>query len=384
MNQQIKLLNRKILREKYDKTLLWVVIYLIVFGLVMIYSASVEGKISKVNNEYYYIIKQGCFFVITAVCSWIGFFFISMKNLQKLTPWLMAGSMVLLMLVLMIGTEINGARRWIRIIPGFFNLQPAEIFKLATILYLARYLCRNLESSIQWKRIWVVGIVQAVGMALILISRDLGSIFIVLIVSLVILFLGGVSRRWLIAITGIGLVGIISTILLVPYRIKRMMIFLHPESDPFGSGFQTIQSYVANANGGMFGVGLGNGMARYRLPELHTDFIASFITEQLGIICLVILCCAYVWIVGRAFSIGNKAKHFKLSYSSLVAKGIGIWIGAQALMHIGINVGTFPTKGLTLPFISYGGSSLWVSVLAMAILLRIDYENSRKTLGFAI
>ncbi|MBN3859285.1 putative lipid II flippase FtsW [Neisseriaceae bacterium PsAf] len=382
MNQQNKLLDRKILNERYDKTLIWVLISLIVFGLVMIYSASVDGRIrNKVDSEYFYIIRQGVFFFISVVLGLIGFATISMKKLQKLTPIIVGVSLFLLIFVLFLGTEVNGAKRWIRIF-GIFNIQPAELFKFAVILYLASYLYRKFEVLTEFKKIWFVGIVPAVGAALILMSGDLGSTVIIFVITLAMLFMAGLRMSWFLIIMAIGFLGAVFSILITPYRVERIMTFLHPESDPLGAGFQTIQSFVANANGGIWGVGLGNGMARYGLPELHTDFIASFITEELGVVALIILCFVYIWITVRAFSIGKKASDLDLFYSSFVAKGIGVWIGIQALLHIGINTGTLPTKGLTLPFVSYGGSSLLVGVLAITVLLRIDYENRRKTLGF--
>ncbi|QRN40975.1 MAG: putative lipid II flippase FtsW [Neisseriaceae bacterium] len=383
MNRHNKLLDRKILNERYDKILMWVLILLIVFGLVMIYSASVDGRIRKIDSEYYYIIRQGIFFFISIIFGLVNFATISMRKLQRLIPLIVFVSLFLLIFVLFVGTEVNGAKRWIRIL-GIFNIQPAELFKFVVILYLASYLHRKFEVLTEFKKIWFVGIVPAFGAALILVSGDLGSAVIVFVITLSMLFMAGLRLSWFLIIIVIGLIGAVFAILIAPYRIERIMTFLHPEADPLGAGFQTIQSFVANANGGIWGVGLGNGMARYGLPELHTDFIASFIVEELGVVALIILCFTYIWITIRAFSIGKKASDLDLFYSSFVAKGIGVWIGIQALLHIGINTGTLPTKGLTLPFVSYGGSSLLVGVLAISVLMRIDYENRRKTLGFDI
>ncbi|MFH4354891.1 MAG: putative lipid II flippase FtsW [Neisseriaceae bacterium] len=377
-----RLLDRKILVDKYDKTLLWVLLLLVMLGVVMIYSASVDGRLRQPEKEYYYVIRQCAFFSVSVFLAVIGFFTIPMKKLLNLTPWIVFFSLFLLVLVLLIGSDINGARRWINL--GVVHLQPAEFFKLAVILYLSSYLYRKYEVVTQFKKVWFVGIIPALGATFILLGGDLGSTVIVFIITLTLLFIAGLRSSWFIIIILIGLLVATMAVVLAPYRVQRITMFLHPETDPLGAGFQTIQSYVANANGGFWGVGLGNGMSRYGLPELHTDFIASFITEELGFGFLMLLCLAYLWVVVRAFSIGKKASDLDLLFSSYVAKGVGIWTGIQAFFHIAINTGTLPTKGLTLPFVSYGGSSLLAMILAAAILLRIDYENRRKTLGFKL
>lgn len=375
-------LDRKLFNSSYDRELMWVVLLLIVFGMVMIYSASVDGRLYKTGNQYYYLFRQGLFFLISSAVGIIAFLFMPMKRWLTSMPVVVILSLVLLVLALVLGVDVKGARRWINL--GFIHIQPAELFKLAVILYLSSYLYRKYDVLTQFKKVWFVAIVPALGAALILLSGDLGSMVITFIVTLALLFMAGLKWSWFASIVGVGTVAGILAVVFTPYRMRRITTFLHPESDPLGAGFQTIQSFVANAHGGLFGVGLGNGVARYGLPELHTDFIASLITEELGTLFLLILCFIYFWITIRAFSIGKRASDLDLLFSSYVAKGIGIWIGIQAFFHIGINTGLLPTKGLTLPFISYGGSSLMTLILATVILLRIDYENRRASLGYRI
>lgn len=366
--------------DALDLPLLWTMILLVTLGLIMIYSASVDGNLHQVGKPYYYLVRQGGVVLISVVIALIWFLFVPMKRLLKLTPYLLLVSLFALILVLVIGTEVNGARRWIRV-AGLINFQPAELFKIAVVLYLASYLYRRQEVLNDFRKVWFVGIPAGLGAALILASGDLGSTVIIFLITLSLLFVAGVRLSWFLVIIVLGMLGVIGAILIAPYRIQRIMIFLNPESDPLGAGYQTIQSFIANANGHFFGVGLGNGMARYGLPELHTDFIASLITEELGAVFTLFLCLVYLWFVVRAFAISKRASNLECYYSSYVAKGVGLWIGLQAFMHLGINVGVLPTKGLTLPFISYGGSSLLACIVAGTILMRIDYESKRIALG---
>ena len=366
--------------DALDLPLLWTMILLVALGLIMIYSASVDGNLHQADRPYYYLARQGGVVLVSVVIALIWFLFIPMKCLLRLTPYLLIISLLMLVLVLIVGTEVNGARRWIRV-AGLVNFQPAELFKIAVVLYLASYLYRRQEVLNDFKKVWSVGVPSGLGAALILASGDLGSTVIIFLITLSLLFVAGVRLSWFLVIILLAVLAVIGAILIAPYRIERIMIFLNPESDPLGAGYQTIQSFIANANGHFFGVGLGNGMARYGLPELHTDFIASLMTEELGAVFTLFLCLVYLWFVIRAFAISKRASNLECYYSSYIAKGIGLWIGLQAFMHLGINAGVLPTKGLTLPFISYGGSSLLACIVAGTILMRIDYESKRIALG---
>lgn len=387
-----KILDRQLLRggDKMDYPLLWVTLILLAFGLMMVYSATLSGKeiaVVKENGEiirtlpYYYLTRQAQFIaLIGAAC--IGAFYIPMRRWKQLTPALIGISFVLMIAVLFVGTQAGSTRRWLSL--GFFNIQPAETFKIAVILYLASFLTRRMDILTHFGRVWYVALIPAAGIVLIYLSGDLGSVVIVALLTIALLFLGGLRPKWFVAAILIGATAVTAAIITTPYRLKRIMSYRDPLADPYGDGFQLTHALSAVANGGWFGKGLGNSLERFYLPEIHTDFILALIAEELGMISVLLMIGVYVWVVWRAFSIGKQARDLELYYAAYIAKGVGIWLGIQSFFHIGVNIGLLPTKGLTLPFISYGGSSLLVTMAAMTLLLRVDYENRRKMRGFKI
>ena len=302
---------------------------------------------------------------------------------KKLTPFILFGSLLLLAAVLFLGREINGAKRWIHV--GPINLQPTEIFKLAIILYLSSFFTRRAEILKQFKKVWFAGIPVGAGLGLIMLEPDFGSFVVVSVVAVSLLFLAGLPFRWFIAVVAIGLVAMVGLVLIEPYRVARVTAFLDPWQDPLGKGYQLTHSLMAMGRGGWLGVGLGASLEkRFYLPEAHTDFILAVIGEEFGFVGVLVLIFCYVWLVLRAFSIGKQARDLELFFGAFVAKGIGVWLGIQSFFNIGVNIGLLPTKGLTLPLMSYGGSAAIVMLLCMGLLMRVDYENRRVMRGFKV
>lgn len=383
MITQSRLLDRKLLRrgDTFDQSLLWMVALMLSFSLVMVYSASIAYATHDGGSPYFYLIRQAIFL---AIGSFLGLIVlrIPLRVWKKLTPIVLVCSLVLLIIVLF-GREINGAKRWIPL--GTFNIQPTELFKLAIILYLSSFFTRRAEVLKEFRKIWFVGIPGGLGLGLIILEPDFGSFVVVSVIAVGLLFLAGLPFRWFMAVVGFGLISMTALILFEPYRLARVAAFLDPWSDPLGKGYQLTHSLMAIGRGSWFGVGLGASLEkRFYLPEAHTDFIFAVIGEEFGFMGMVVLIFCYVWLVIRAFSIGKQARDLELFYGSFVAKGIGIWIGIQSFFNIGVNIGLLPTKGLTLPLLSYGGSAVIVLLVCIGLLLRVDYENRRVMRGFKI
>ncbi len=384
MNASHKLLNRTLLKNGHtiDQSLLWVVVLMTSFSLVMVYSASIAYAGAESGSKWFYLARQAMFIGAGAALGWL-FFKVPMSRWKKWTPWILGFSLLLLLLVGFVGREINGARRWIHI--GPFNVQPTELFKLAIILYLASFMTRRVDILQNFRKVWFVAIPIGIGLALIMREPDFGSFVIVTVIAVSLLFLGGLPFGWFLAVIVIGAAAMFGLIVLEPYRMARVTAFLDPWADPLGKGYQLTHSLMAFARGEWLGVGLGASLEkRFYLPEAHTDFILAVIAEEFGFVGVLVLIVTYVWLVLRAFSIGKQARDLELYFSAFTAKGIGIWLGVQSFFNIGVNIGLLPTKGLTLPLMSYGGSAVMVMLLCMALLLRIDYENRRLMRGYKL
>jgi cell division protein FtsW len=302
---------------------------------------------------------------------------------QKAGPYLLLAGIVLLVLVLLpgVGMHINGASRWIKI--GFFTLQPAELVKLCMIVYVAGYLVRRQEELKNFTQgILMVSLVVAVIGMLLLQEPDFGSVVVICLTVLLMLFLGGV-RFWhfaLVLLTGIG--GMVLLTIVSPYRMGRVTSFLDPWADPFGSGFQLTQALIAFGRGEWFGVGLGASVQKlFYLPAAHTDFLLAVIAEELGLFVVLGVMALFGVIVARAFAIARAADEAGMAYSARLAQGLGLLLGLQAMINMGVNMGMLPTKGLTLPYVSYGGSSLLMCCLAAGILLRIERDTRGQSWG---
>ncbi|MBI0097548.1 putative lipid II flippase FtsW [Snodgrassella alvi] len=384
MITESRLLDRKLLRRGYtfDQSLLWMVVLMASFSLIMVYSASIAYAKHDGGSTYFYLIRQAIFLLCGGVLGCVAAR-IPLRTWKKLTPLVLLFSIVLLILVLVMGREINGAKRWINV--GMVNIQPTEVFKLAIILYLSSFFTRRAEILKEFKKVWFAGIPVGLGLGLIMLEPDFGSFVVVSVIAVGLLFLAGLPFRWFMAVVGFGLLAMVMLVLFEPYRMARVAGFLDPWADPLGKGYQLTHSLMAIGRGGWFGVGLGASLEkRFYLPEAHTDFILAVIGEEFGFAGILVLMFCYIWLVVRAFSIGKQARDLELFYGSFVAKGIGIWLGIQSFFNIGVNIGLLPTKGLTLPLLSYGGSAVMIILISVGLLLRVDYENRRVMRGFKV
>jgi len=358
----------------YDRGLLFLVLALLAFGWVMVTSASLPISEKLYNNEYYISIKHAGF-IIVALMSMLVVLFFKMQWWQRFNMQLLLVAVVLLIAVLLVGSTVNGSRRWLSV--GIFNLQAAEVAKLFFFSFLAGYLVRQheqlRENVIGFAKPLVVFMILAI---LLLMQPDLGTVIVMFVTTVALLFLAGAKIWQFIALIASGLLAISSLIILEPYRMRRVVSFVDPWADPFGSGYQLTQSLMAYGRGGWSGLGLGNSIQKLDyLPESHTDFIAAVIAEEIGFLGLSILVLALGWLVYKILNIGRLAMEKSQHYNGFFAYAIGIWIAFQVFVNIGASAGMLPTKGLTLPFISYGGSSLIVFSIAIAIVLRIDFET---------
>ncbi|WP_239326697.1 putative lipid II flippase FtsW [Snodgrassella gandavensis] len=384
MITESRLLDRNLLRrgDTFDQSLLWMVVLMASFSLIMVYSASIAYAQHDGGSTYYYLIRQAVFLLSGGLFGCVAAR-IPLRTWKKLTPLVLLFSIMLLIVVLVMGREINGARRWINV--GMINIQPTEVFKLAIILYLSSFFTRRAEILKEFKKVWFAGIPIGLGLGLIMLEPDFGSFVVVSVIAVGLLFLAGLPFRWFMAVVGFGLLAMILLVLFEPYRMARIAGFLDPWADPLGKGYQLTHSLMAIGRGGWFGVGLGASLEkRFYLPEAHTDFILAVIGEEFGFVGILILMFCYIWLVIRAFSIGKQARDLELFYGSFVAKGIGIWLGIQSFFNIGVNIGLLPTKGLTLPLLSYGGSAVMIILICVGLLLRVDYENRRVMRGFKV
>jgi cell division protein FtsW len=365
----------------YDQPLVWVVVLLMLFGMVMVYSASISlpdsPKYASYKNSHF-LVRQASFIGVSLLAGLLAFR-VRIETWQRLAPYLFAATLALLVLVLVpgVGKGVNGARRWLSF--KMFNLQPSEVMKLFVVLYAADYTVRKQEYMHKLTK-GFMPMAAAIGVVglLLLLEPDLGAFGVIVCIAMGILFLGGVNGIWFGGI-GATLVGIFSlVILLSPWRRERIFAYLNPweEGNALGKAYQLSHSLIAFGRGELFGVGLGGSVEKlHYLPEAHTDFLLAVIGEELGFAGVLVVVVLFYWIVKRAFEIGRQAIAIDLTFAGLAAKGIGIWIGVQAFINMGVNLGLLPTKGLTLPLMSYGGSGVLINCVALAILLRIDYEN---------
>ena len=354
----------------FDNQLLWTVIGLMIFGLIMVTSSSMAFS---ENDPFFYtqreLIQIGMSLFLMCIT-----LYIPMQRWQQFGSVLLIISIIMLIVVLGIGSSINGASRWILL--GVFNFQPAALSKLSLFLFLAGYLARKSEEvqSGFWG-FFKPMVVMAVLSILLLKQPDLGTVIVLFMVTIGILFIAGAQLWQFIAILLTGVGAVVCLILYESYRLTRLMTFLDPWQDATGAGYQLVASLMAIGNGGVTGQGIGNSIFKLRyLPECHTDFIFSIISEEYGYVGVVALLALLFFLTFKALAIGYRALNQGSQFSGYLACEIGIWFGFQTFVNVGVTSGMLPTKGLTLPFISYGGSSLIVMSIAVAILLRIDFE----------
>lgn len=361
----------------YDWGLMWVALALLGLGLVMVYSASVATAEAMYGNPDHYLIRHGMYLVIGLALAYAAFQLPS-RLWQRLAPTLFVLGVFLLILVLVpgIGHEVKGARRWIPVGP-VGNLQPSEFMKLAVVLYAADYTVRKagLMDNVRKGFLPMFAVMLAVG-TLLLLEPDFGAFAVIVIIALAILFLGGLNWRLFLGLILLLAIGFVLLIWMSPYRMARMAGYLNPWDDPLGKGYQLTHALIAFGRGELTGVGLGDSVEKlHYLPEAHNDFLLAVIGEELGLIGVLVVICLFAWLTWRAFSIGWQAALMQRNFAALVAQGIGVWIGVQGFINMGVNMGLLPTKGLTLPLMSYGGSGVVANCLALALLMRVDYEN---------
>ena len=360
----------------FDRRLVLITTAILVLGLVMVGSASINIAATELKQPFYYFSRQIIFAAIGVMFAW-GVVSIRLSFWQKNSALLLMMSIILLVLVLIpgIGLEANGSRRWLPL--GPVNFQVAELIKLFSIIYIADYLQRHhgqLKRS--FFKVLAPLFLIAVAAGLLIVQPDLGSVVVILSTVLAMLFLGGARLDIFAALT--ALLGVIFTLAIyfAPYRVSRMQSFMDPWADPYNTGFQLTQALIAFGRGDWLGVGLGSSMQKLAyLPEAHTDFLYSILAEELGLIGAMSVIVLFTLFIGRALSIGLAAERAGQVFGSQIAYGVGIWLGLQACVNIGVNIGVLPTKGLTLPLMSYGGSSLVIVCVAIAILLRVDLET---------
>lgn len=361
-----------------DYWLLGTAMALLILGLIMVGSASVSIAERKLGEPFYYLWRQ-CLFTGVGLLAAFVVVKIPVRIWQELGPALVIVSLLLLILVFIpgIGRTVNGSTRWIAI--GGFNLQASEFVKLFMILYLAGYLVRHNESV----RTSLGGFLRPLALLLIvmfllLLEPDFGAAAVLICTAMAMMWLGGVRVNQFLLL--IMFVAGASAILVFTseYRMQRLTAFLNPWADPFNSGFQLTQALIAFGRGEWFGVGLGGSVQKlFYLPEAHTDFLFAVLAEELGLLGVVAVIALFTIMIYRALLIGRAAENRERPFAGYVAYGLGIWIGLQAFINIGVNMGVLPTKGLTLPFMSYGGSSIVVMCIVIALLVRIDFETRR-------
>ncbi len=363
-------------RSVAESGLFPMVMILLLFGLVMVGSASMPIAEKNYGDPFHYLVRQ---FGYATFGFLVGYAVlqIPLQFWEKMSPALLLLSAILLILVLVVGQSVNGASRWI--VVGPLRLQPSEFTKLAAFLYLAGYLVRHRDkvSSDLWAVLRPIGLLALVSV-LILVEPDLGAAVVLMAVVLTMMWLSGV-KPWQFAIFilfGIGFFAL--AIVMEPFRMARLASFLSEDPflvDPQGKNYQITQALIAYGRGGWQGLGLGEGLQKlFYLPEAHTDFILAVIAEELGLIGTLSVAALFTYLVTKAYSLADCASKNHLPFASYLAYGIGTWIGLQALINLGVNMNLLPTKGLTLPLISYGGSSLVVMMIAIALLMRIEYE----------
>jgi cell division protein FtsW len=369
---------------RMDYLLLFASLTLVALGLVMVASASITLADRELGQPFYYALRQAIYIGV-GVLFGMGVYRLRLALVEQagMLLLLIAFAMLLAVLVPGVGTQVNGSVRWLN--TGLFRLQVSEPAKLMILIYLASYLARHGEEV----RTQLSGFIKplallVVAALLLLLEPDFGATVVLLATAMGMIFIAG-ARLWQFGgMLGLGGVSLAGLAVSSPYRMERLTTFLNPWADPFNSGFQLTQSLIAIGRGEWFGVGLGGSIQKlFYLPEAHTDFVFAVLAEELGLLGVCVVIALYCVVVWRAFVIAIQAEKAGNAFASLLAHGIGIWIGLQGFINMGVNMGLLPTKGLTLPLMSYGGSSMVVVCIAIALLLRADYETRCTVAGMS-
>ncbi len=375
-------------QAQFDDLLIWVFIALLSIGLVMVYSSSIataEGSKFTHHQATYYLVRH-CMFIAVGLLAGVCAFQVPVQTWQAYAPYLFMAGALLLILVLIphVGREVNGSRRWLSLM--VINLQPSELMKLFAVMYAADYTVRKgAIKHLFFKAFLPIFAVMVGAGFLLLLEPDMGAFVVILSIAICTLWLGGFNVKIFGALLLALPLAFAALILSSPYRMQRVIGFMDPWADPYGKGYQLSHALIAFGRGEWLGVGLGGSVEKlFYLPEAHTDFLMAVIAEELGLAGVVSVILLFALLVMRAFQIGRNAAFFERNFSALVAQGIGVWIGVQAAINIGVNMGVLPTKGLTLPFLSFGGSGVVMNCIAAAVLLRVDYENRRLARGLPV
>jgi len=362
-----------------DSAFVWSALILAAFGLVMVYSASIAMAGAERFTGYrssYFLVRHGIYLAI-GIAFAAALFRVPVWLWQRAAPWLFLAGTLLLVAVLIpgIGREVNGSRRWISL--GIAGFQPSELMKLFVVLYAADYTVRKAAFMDDFRKgfLPMFGVMALIA-ALLLREPDFGALVVVTAIAMGILFLGGLNWRLFAGLATLLAVAFVALILASPYRLQRILGFMDPWSDAYGKGYQLSHSLIAFGRGEWLGVGLGASVEKlFYLPEAHTDFLLAVIAEELGFAGVAVVITLFLFLVHRAFAVGRQAASLERYFAALAAQGIGVWLAAQAFINMGVNMGLLPTKGLTLPLLSFGGTGIVVNCIAIAIVLRIDWEN---------
>jgi cell division protein FtsW len=375
-------------QARFDELLIWVLIALLALGFVMVYSASIAtAEASKFTGHQstYYLVRHGIFIAVGLFAGLLAFQ-VPVQLWQKYALFFFLAGAALLVLVLIphVGREVNGSRRWLSLF--VINLQPSELMKLFAVLYAADYTVRKGKIKHLFVKAFVPMLVVMVLIGgLLLHEPDMGAFVVIIAIAFCTLWLGGFNLKVFAALMVALPLAFAALIFSSPYRMQRVIGFMDPWSDPYGKGYQLSHALIAFGRGEWLGVGLGGSVEKlFYLPEAHTDFLMAVIAEELGLVGVAAVIVLFAMLVVRAFQIGRHAAFLERNFSALVAQGIGVWLGVQAMINIGVNMGVLPTKGLTLPFLSFGGSGVVVNCIAAAVLLRVDYENRRINRGMPV
>ncbi len=371
----------------FDQPLLWVVVTILAWGLVMVFSASIalpDNPRFANYAQHHFVLRHGIFIVIGLVAGILAFQ-VPMRSWELWAPWMFAASLLLLVVVLIpsVGSMVNGARRWIPL--GMLSFQPSELAKLAVLIYAADYMVRKMEVKERFfKAVAPMAVALAVVGMLLLAQPDMGAFMVIAVIAMGILFLGGVNARMFFLIATVVVAAFAVMVMMSEWRRERIFAYLDPfaEEHVLGKGYQLSHSLIAFGRGEIFGVGLGGSVEKLHwLPEAHTDFLLAVIGEEFGLVGVLALIALFLWLTRRIMLIGRQAIALDKVFAGLVAQGVGLWIGFQAFINIGVNLGALPTKGLTLPLMSYGGSAILMNLVALAIVLRVDFENRQLMKG---
>ncbi len=371
----------------FDQALLWVVVALVALGLVMVYSATVAMPDNPKFSRYaptFFLTRHIMSIGIGTLCALVAVQ-IPLSFWEKLSPWIFVASLLLLVLVLVphVGKVVYGARRWIPL--GIMNFQPSELAKLGIAMYAAGYMVRKMDVKENFLRaVLPMAISVAVIGLLLLAEPDMGAFLVIAAIAMGILFLGGVNGRMFLLITAVLVGAFVLMITFSEWRRERIFAYLNPWDEKYtlGKAYQLSHSLIAFGRGEIFGQGLGSSVEKlHYLPEAHTDFLLAVIGEELGFVGVACVIVAFFWLSRRIFHIGRQAIALDRVFAGLFAQGIGIWMGGQAFINMGVNLGLLPTKGLTLPLMSYGGSAILLNLISIAIVLRVDIENRQMMRG---